>query len=87
MATFWEILARLAYAYTLVVVVQVILSWVRLAEGNPVVQILNRLTEPVYRRIRGVIPTSFGGFDFAPVIVIVAASCLQTVFVRLAQRS
>jgi YggT family protein len=87
MATFWGILARLADAYILVVIVQVILSWVRLGESNPLVQLLNQITEPVYRRIRGLIRTSFGGFDFAPLLLIVALSCLQRVLLRLAERS
>ena len=31
---------------------------------------LNRLTEPLYRPVRKFLPTTFGGIDIAPVVVI-----------------
>ena len=39
---------------------------------------LYRLTEPVYAKIRGLIPTTFGGMDLAPLILIFALIFLET---------
>lgn len=36
---------------------------------NPIVKFLNRLTEPVLRRARRILPTS-GQLDFSPLVVI-----------------
>ncbi len=39
---------------------------------------LNRLTEPLYRPIRSVIP-SLGGLDLAPLVALIAIAALQVV--------
>jgi len=72
-----------------IVLIQVIMSWlinfnVINLHQSLVHQIwygLNRLTEPIYRPIRGVLP-DLGGIDLAPMIVIIAIYFLQN-FLRL----
>ncbi|QKF73357.1 YggT family membrane protein [Aliarcobacter faecis] len=66
------------FLYKWVVIISAILSWVRPDPYNPIVQMLYRLTEPVYARIRRVIPTTFGGMDLAPLILIFALIFLET---------
>jgi YggT family protein len=39
---------------------------------------LYRLTEPVYAKMRQYIPTTFGGMDLAPLILIFALIFLET---------
>ena len=56
-------------AYTLVLLVSVALSWLRLSPGNPVVRVVTRLTEPVLAPIRKVMP-DLGGFDLSPMVVL-----------------
>ncbi|MGJ0493574.1 YggT family protein [Aliarcobacter cryaerophilus] len=63
--------------YKWVVIISAILSWVKPDPYNPVVQMLYRLTEPVYAKIRRVIPTTFGGLDLAPLILIFALQFLE----------
>jgi uncharacterized protein YggT (Ycf19 family) len=65
------ILARLIDFYSLIVLVAVILSWVRLSEDNPLVKITNVLVEPVLMPIRRALP-SFGGLDLSPMILLFA---------------
>jgi YggT family protein len=55
--------------YSLVVFVAVILSWVRLSPDHPLSRFVERATEPVLARIRGVLP-AFGGMDFSPMILL-----------------
>ncbi len=68
-----------------VILIQVILSWLIMFNVinmyQPIVrQIwdgLQRLTEPVYRPIRRILP-DLGGIDLAPLIVIILIYVLQT---------
>lgn len=64
--------------YKWVIIISALLSWVRPDPYNPIVQMLNRLTEPAYALVRRFIPTVFGGMDLAPVIIIFILIFLET---------
>ena len=69
-----------------IIIVQVILSWLINFDvinlRQPIVwqvwQGLNRITEPVYRPIRRMLP-DLGGIDVAPIIVLFGLYALQVV--------
>jgi len=69
--------------YIWIVIIAALISWVRPDPYNPIVQILYRLTEPVYALIRRYIPTNFGGFDIAPLILILFLQFFQMFVVKL----
>ncbi|MFV7790318.1 YggT family protein [Aliarcobacter lanthieri] len=77
-SSFLTILFSIIFLYKWVVIISAILSWVRPDPYNPIVQMLYRLTEPVYAKIRQFIPTVFGGIDLAPIILIFALIFLET---------
>ncbi len=77
-SSFLTIVVTVISLYKWVVIISAILSWVKPDPYNPVVQMLYRLTEPVYAKIRRVIPTTFGGLDLAPLILIFALIFLET---------
>jgi len=60
-----------------VVIIAALITWVQPNPYNPIVRFLWNVTEPVYRWIRKYIPTTFGGFDIAPIILILALQFLQ----------
>ncbi|MEY4551352.1 MAG: hypothetical protein RL685_7547 [Pseudomonadota bacterium] len=62
--------------YSLVLFVAVILSWINLPEDNFLVRVVRQLTEPVLAPLRKVLPSA-GGFDFSPIVVLVAIRLLQ----------
>jgi YggT family protein len=62
--------------YSLVIVVGIVLSWLRLSPDNPVVRVTSALTEPVLEPIRKVLP-DFGGFDFSPMILLLGIQLLK----------
>jgi len=62
-------LARLIDLYSIVVLVAVILSSVRLDRRNPLVTITYGRTEPVLAPIRNVLPP-MGGMDFSPMVLL-----------------
>lgn len=58
--------------YIFVLIAAVLVSWVRPDPYNPIVQVLYRLSEPLFSRVRRLMRTNFGGLDLAPLIVILA---------------
>jgi len=64
--------------YKWVIIISALLSWVRPDPYNPIVQMLNRLTEPAYALVRRFVPTVFGGMDLAPIIIIFILIFLET---------
>jgi len=63
--------------YKWVVIIAALITWVQPNPYNPIVRFLWNVTEPIYRWIRRYIPTTFGGFDIAPIILILALQFLQ----------
>ncbi len=67
---FWVILAR------------AVLSWVNPDPYNPIVRFLHRATDPVLTWVRRRLPTTFGGIDLAPMLVILAIFFLRAFLIR-----
>lgn len=80
-----KILHLLINIYTFVVAIAVLISWVNPDPYNPLVRILRQLTEPVFVRVRRIMPRTIyrTGFDFSPIIVLFALIILDTVGVQL----
>ncbi|MDH7640065.1 YggT family protein [Sphingomonas oryzagri] len=86
MFTVIEILQYLLYILSMIILVQIVLSW--LIAFNVInthndfvrqfVYALDRITEPLYRPFRRILP-DFGGIDFAPFIVIIIIRILQSI--------
>ncbi len=68
--------------YMWIIIARAIISWVNLDPYNAIVRFLYAVTEPVLYSIRRRMPTSFGGFDFSPIIVILAIIFLQNFVVK-----
>jgi len=69
--------------YIWVIIISALISFVRPDPYNPIVQILYRLTNPVYAFIRRFIPTIIGGIDVAPIIVVLALQFIDLFAVKL----
>ncbi|DAB40918.1 MAG TPA: hypothetical protein CFH81_01040 [Sulfurovum sp. UBA12169] len=64
--------------YIWIVIIAALLSFVRPDPRNPIVQILSRLTEPVFRWIRDKLPfVVFSGIDLSPLIVILGLQLID----------
>jgi len=81
-----EIIARILdiglTLYMWIVIIRALLSWVSPDPYNPIVRFLYRVTEPVLRPVRRLIPMGNIGIDISPVIVIVVIYLLQNFVVR-----
>ena len=65
-----------------IVIARAVLSWVNPDPFNPIVRFIHNVTEPVLYRVRALIPTSFGGIDFSPIIVLLVVIFLQRFVVK-----
>lgn len=54
----------------LVIVVNAILSWFQPRPSHPFLDLLDRISDAVCAPVRRLFPTSMGGFDFAPLLVL-----------------
>ena len=78
-----QILHMVINIYIWVVIIAALITWVKPDPHNPIVQVLYRLTEPVYAFIRRYIPTVFGGIDLSPIIVILALQFTDLFFIKI----
>jgi YggT family protein len=74
------LLASLIELYSLVVLVAVILSWIRLDRHNPLAAIVYSLTEPVLAPIRNWLPP-MGGLDLSPMVLLIGLQLLKNLLV------
>jgi len=79
----FTVIISIVVLYKWVIIISALLSWVKPDPYNPIVQILYRLTEPVYAFIRRYIPTVFGGMDLAPLILIFGLIFIETLLKNL----
>jgi YggT family protein len=68
--------------YMWIIIGRAIVSWVNADPYNPIVRFLHSATEPVLFAIRRRIPVFFGGFDFSPVLVILAIVFIKAFVVQ-----
>jgi len=73
-----SILSLVLDAYSFVVLVSVIVSWLSLAEDNPIVRVTRTLTEPVLGPIRRLLPTG-AGLDISPMVLLLGIRLLKRV--------
>ena len=86
---FLELVEMLLWIYWWIVIAAVVMSWLVgfhvLNTYHPLARSLVRalaaLTEPVFRRIRRIVPP-IGGLDFSPMIVLLAIWLLQQLVAR-----
>ena len=89
MAAILDVILVILSIITWIIIIQAVLSWLVafnvLSVQNPTVRAiwsgLERLTEPVYRPIRDLLP-QMGGLDLTPLIVLLILFFLRSLIVR-----
>jgi len=62
--------------YEIVIIARALISWVNPDPWNPIVQFLDRVTEPVLRPIRQILTWRMG-IDLSPLVAILAIEFIQ----------
>jgi len=69
------LLVDLLTIYSWIIIARVLLSWVVTDPRNPIVAVLDRVTEPLLLPMRRIVPpATFGGLDLSPVLALVLIS-------------
>jgi YggT family protein len=63
--------------YEVVLIIRIVMSWIRPDPLHPVVQLVEKVTDPVLEPIRKMLPLSAAGFDFSPIVVIIIIHALK----------
>ncbi|MDH3504411.1 MAG: YggT family protein [Nitrospirota bacterium] len=71
------ILDTILWLYMWVIIIRALISWVNPDPWNPIVQFLDRVTEPVLSQIRRRVGIGGMGFDFSPIIAILIIMFFQ----------
>ena len=80
-----RILELLINLYTFIVAFACIITWVNPDPYNPIVRFLNQATQPVFSRVKRLLPRVFfkTAFDVTPIIVFILLIVIETVFVGM----
>ncbi|CAA6821902.1 MAG: Integral membrane protein YggT, involved in response to extracytoplasmic stress (osmotic shock) [uncultured Sulfurovum sp.] len=71
------ILSSIIYSYIILIIIAIVLSYVHVDPYNPIVKIINRLTEPPLLFIRQKLPfLVIGGIDLSPIVLIFGLQAL-----------
>jgi YggT family protein len=77
-----QVLGMVIRVYMWIVIIRALISWVSPDPYNPIVRFLQSATDPVLYRIRRLIPASFGGIDFSPLLLIAGLIFLEAFLVQ-----
>jgi YggT family protein len=70
--------------YIWVIIIAAFLSFVRPDPYNPIVQTLNRLTEPAFAWVRRKLPfVVLSGIDLSPIVIILGLQFVDTFMLKL----
>ncbi len=75
------VLDALLFLAMIVIIARAVLSWVSPDPYNPIVRIINQLSEPLLFPIRRRVPY-LGGMDFSPIILLMLIFFLQNFLVQ-----
>ncbi|MEE9302994.1 MAG: YggT family protein [Thiotrichaceae bacterium] len=65
-----DLLRMVVWIYIIAIIIQVIISWLGNTHGNPVVPLINSLTEPLIKPVRKIIPP-IAMIDLSPMVVLI----------------
>jgi YggT family protein len=78
-----QLLHTVINVYIWIVIISALLSFVRPDPSNPIVQTLNRLTEPVYDFVRKKMPfVVLSGIDLSPIVILLTLQFIDSFMMR-----
>lgn len=90
---FYGILVSIHYviqAYMMLIFVACVLSFIR---PNPfgkfykIIRVISALTEPAFALVRRYLPTTFGGFDLSPLVILFVLMFFDNMIIYILNRS
>jgi len=70
--------------YIIIIIIRSVLSWMGNMPHHPLVIILRRLTDPVFRFVHRVFPYAIiGGIDFSPILIVIVLMLINNLITSL----
>jgi len=79
----FQVLQAILSIYFWIVIGRAVISWVNPDPYNPIVRFLYNATEPVFSRIRRILPLQFCGMDFTPIALLILIGVLQNILAQI----
>jgi YggT family protein len=82
------IVSWILHIYQFLIFIRVLLSWINVDPYNrrldhPLIQILNRITDPVLEPLRRIIPPIGGAIDVSPVVALIILEIVRQILIRI----
>ena len=68
--------------FSLLLLARILMSWFNPDPSSPIVRFLYNVTEPVLAPVRRILPPA-GMLDLSPIVVLIGATVLQELLIRL----
>jgi len=78
--SFADLINQFLMFYFYIIIIRAVLSWVMPTHHNPTFFALSKITDPVLRPIRRILPM-IGGFDLSPIVAIILTQFLALLIV------
>ncbi len=79
----FQVLQAILSIYFWIVIARALISWVNPDPYNPIVRFLHNATDPVFNRMRRILPLQFGAMDFTPIALLIIIGVLQNVLAQI----
>jgi len=82
---FVRIISAVISIYIWLIIIRAVMSWFNPNYGNPLVQLLVRVTEPILRPARQIVQRFIPSrnFDISPIVVILVLELVRSLLIRL----
>lgn len=85
MTVLYYLIVFLARVLNIIILADIVLSWIPIDRRNPIVVFVHEITEPLLGPIRRVMP-SIAGFDFSPIVAIIIIEVAERVLLTAITR-
>lgn len=79
----FQVLNAILSIYFWIVIARALISWVNPDPYNPIVRFLYNATEPVFNRMKRILPLQFGAMDFTPIALLIIIGVLQNLLAQI----
>lgn len=73
------LLLNIIKIYRVILIAKIFMSWIHPDPNNPIVNIINSITDPVLRPISDLLPRNGMGIDFSPIVVFFGLSIIERI--------
>ena len=79
-----RIISLAAGAYQLIIIANVVMTWIRPDPYNPIVRFIKAMTEPLFDLVRRLLPFLRAGMiDFSPIVVLLLLQLVASLLIQL----